>query len=261
MRARVNTVLAALCVALAITVTVQAISPFHRDQNNETAQSAADHGQNQQSYLAAFWKWTTHDPVAFYTSVLALFTGVLGASTIGLWIQTGKAADAARVAAEHVPKVERPYLFVILQEENISQFVAGIEANRKGSDREELFVRCSFRNYGKTPAFLRKIDDNLMLCTDGLPPEPVFGFNDYRLRENVIASGDRIGPLCCERTIKITDEQASRMAWGLLEVSFHGRVVYDDAFGERHEHYFRFFGNGGNEGIVAGREPAYTKNT
>jgi hypothetical protein len=31
--------------------------------------------------LTAVWHWTTHDPVSFYTAVLAL-------STIGLWIAT-----------------------------------------------------------------------------------------------------------------------------------------------------------------------------
>jgi hypothetical protein len=31
--------------------------------------------------VTAFWDWTTHDPVSFYTAVLAL-------STIALWIVT-----------------------------------------------------------------------------------------------------------------------------------------------------------------------------
>ena len=59
--------------------------------------------------MAAFWEWTTHDSVSFYTFMLALFTGVLSVSTIMLWFATRRTAlIAERVLTEY----ERPWLFL-----------------------------------------------------------------------------------------------------------------------------------------------------
>jgi hypothetical protein len=48
---------------------------------NQGQQTAAAQDHEQKNIFERVWEWTTHDPVAFYTSVLAL-------STIGLWIVT-----------------------------------------------------------------------------------------------------------------------------------------------------------------------------
>src|SRR4051812_12484650 len=47
-----------------------------------------------------FWEWTSHDPVAFYTSAVALFTAILALSTIGLWIATNRTLRHSRETAE-----------------------------------------------------------------------------------------------------------------------------------------------------------------
>src|SRR5690242_16803824 len=52
----------------------------------------------------SFWERTTDDPVAFFTLWLAIFTAVLSASTIGLWVVSLRAgrqqsADMANVLA------------------------------------------------------------------------------------------------------------------------------------------------------------------
>jgi hypothetical protein len=46
------------------------------------AQESSNGIQPKENPFYAFWKWTTHDPVAFYTSVLALFTFVLSVSQL-----------------------------------------------------------------------------------------------------------------------------------------------------------------------------------
>src|SRR5687768_7316381 len=104
-----NVALFALVIALAVVLVAMAIHfppPISQEQY-DAAQWAAQKHVCQYSPLRCFWNWTTHDPVAFYTSLLALFTLVLGGSTIGLWVQTKKAANAAKLAAEHIPTVER----------------------------------------------------------------------------------------------------------------------------------------------------------
>jgi hypothetical protein len=65
----------------------------------------------------------------------ALFTIVLAFSTVLLWIVTNKAADAAKTAAEHIPSVERAYLFVTVKSENfgvvLTEYVNSTDDNLK----------------------------------------------------------------------------------------------------------------------------------
>jgi hypothetical protein len=88
--------------------------------------------------LKEFWAWTTHDAVAFYTSVLALFTGVLGVSTVGLWIATNRTLKHAQETAQ---RQLRAYLTVesggVVLLNNATQINASI----------------IFKNTGQTPAY------------------------------------------------------------------------------------------------------------
>src|SRR3954453_9014624 len=104
--------LLALVISLSVIVVALALNapPPSIEEQYAAAQTAKE-AACIYSPLRCFWKWTTHDPVAFFTFVLALFTGILGLSTVGLWIQTRKAADAPKTAAEHIPRVERAYMF------------------------------------------------------------------------------------------------------------------------------------------------------
>jgi hypothetical protein len=61
-------------------------------QQNYTAQTAETKSQ----------KDLTDARLADYTFLLALFTGLLAASTIGLWIVTNKAAEAAKAAKAYL---------------------------------------------------------------------------------------------------------------------------------------------------------------
>ena len=90
------------------------------------------------SPLAAFLQWTTHDPVAFYTFVVALFTGVLGASTIGLWIVT---ARGVRNQARDTEILQRAY---------VSVEPAGIALHYNKGDR--VVGNVTLRNVGNLPA-------------------------------------------------------------------------------------------------------------
>jgi hypothetical protein len=77
-------------------------------------------------------------------SLIAGFTIVLGISTVLLWTVTKTAADAARIAAEHIPIVERAWIFC--EPADIRQI-----------DYEHISFALNIKNHGKTPGFLKAI--------------------------------------------------------------------------------------------------------
>ena len=102
---------------------------------------------DQLSPLLRFWNWTTHDPVAFYASVVALFTAVLGVSTILLWKATKRSAEiAGRGLSEH----ERPWLF--LQ----GAAIARRELPRQTIVPNNFFIRLKWKNVGRSPAVIEE---------------------------------------------------------------------------------------------------------
>jgi len=76
---------------------------------------------------------------------IAVFTGLLALFSVLLWIYTKRAANAAHRAAEHIPAVERAYLFAT---------PAFIGAN---NDKTETTVEITVDNPGRTPGILTSI--------------------------------------------------------------------------------------------------------
>ena len=102
---------------------------------------------DQLSPLLRFWHWTWHDPGAFYTSVVALFTAVLGASTILLWRATKRSAETAeRALSEH----ERPWLF--LQGATIARG----ELPGQRTVPNNFFIHLKWKNVGRSPAIIEE---------------------------------------------------------------------------------------------------------
>src|ERR1700730_1136687 len=84
----------------------------HAEQSGAGTNEQAKHDKITKPFgetLAAILDKTWDDPVAFFTFVLAIFTGVLGVSTIGLWIVTAK---GIRNQARETQILERAYLTV-----------------------------------------------------------------------------------------------------------------------------------------------------
>ena len=80
----------------------------------------------------------------------ATCTAVLAFSTIGLWLSTRKLWGVTRIAAKHIPNVERAYI----------SGSAGFPSRKLPSgdtqiDASRLLV--TINNYGKTPAFIGTI--------------------------------------------------------------------------------------------------------
>ena len=95
--------------------------------------------------LSRFWHWTATDPLSFYTSVLALFTGVLSCSTIGLWLATNRNAKIAeRALTEH----ERPWLSLE------SSTVQMRDPRTATVIQNNWFIKLHFKNVGRSPAIV-----------------------------------------------------------------------------------------------------------
>jgi hypothetical protein len=73
---------------------------------------------------------------------IVTFIALLALSTLLLWVSTRRAANAARKAAEHLPAVERAYVFG----GPTDLFLLHDQAS----------VRLAMQNYGKTPAVVRE---------------------------------------------------------------------------------------------------------
>lgn len=86
--------------------------------------------------------------VSYEHELIAGFTIALGFSTVLLWMVTRKAASAAQIAAEHIPRVERAYIF-------FDPGQIGVSTEEDG----ETFttVTPTITKYGQTPGFLKKI--------------------------------------------------------------------------------------------------------
>jgi hypothetical protein len=144
-----------------------------------------------------FWYWTTHDPVSFYTALLAL-------STISLWIVTWR---GIRRQSKDTRIFQRAY---------VSVEPGGLTAHRDRDDR--LHTTVIFRNVGHLPA--RNVR---WYGTFGNPEGEDFPVEEPADGKIVLppgmASTQRVG------TVFTNKLQNSLFVWGI--------VKYDDGFGNQ----------------------------
>jgi len=144
--------------------------PIHTQQNQQT-HTAYNAKQDAAYQEKTFWEHTTGDPNAFFAFWVAIFTGVLAMSTIGLGIATYKlwrtsethaghmeqsvqvareGAQAATLHAKAAIGVELPTIFVtdiVLRERGVANLAARLQFPS---------IDVTFKNFGRTPAFLVK---------------------------------------------------------------------------------------------------------
>src|SRR5215813_1955282 len=89
--------------------------------------------------------------------VTATFTAVLAVSTIFLWLSTRRLWEVTRIAAEHIPHVERAY----------------VSGGATGVVKSPQQFAVTVDNYGKTPAFIGTIWANIVPANE-LPDTPVY---------------------------------------------------------------------------------------
>jgi hypothetical protein len=108
-------------------------------------------------WLEIFWSiWTFlfGDP----HRTTATFTVVLGFSTVFLWLSTRKLWRITRIAAEHIPHVERAY----------------VSGGTPWTDDSLTELRLTINNYGKTPAFVGTVIIGMIEAGTPVPKKPVY---------------------------------------------------------------------------------------
>jgi hypothetical protein len=114
----------------------------------------------------SLWERTWEDPVAFFTLWIAIFTFVLAASTIGLWIATILTLRHARETAE---RQLRAYV-------HVHDVVMSL-MNSEYSPNIQVIIK----NYGQTPA--HRITDISRYVGMPRPTEQDFGLDGAERRE------------------------------------------------------------------------------
>jgi len=150
----------------------------------------------------------------FFGSVergLVTFTALLALSTLLLWFYTRRVALAARAAAEHVPAVERAYVFG----GPTDLFLL----------HDQATVRLAMQNYGKTPAVIREWLVEFM-AEEPKGKEPVYDGTNRTVTNEILEPFKLFSPATVYRSE--------------IPAPFYivGHIVYDDMF--RRTHRTRF---------------------
>jgi|SRR6266446_2111327 len=201
------------------------------------------------------------DRIARYTLWLAILTGALvlvSSIQIFFLIRTDKiarlSAEAAKQSADALIGSERAWLLLVMDGWNFYEVVQKYmdKDNWPALAEERLrpTVQFHFKNFGKTPAFVKevaaKISHSTMLAMelryirDREPKlDDIVGAGETLLME---AFSQKV-PL--QRTLGTPFDQAA--ARGIAAENtffwFWGRVVYDDVWGNEHETRFCWCGN------------------
>jgi hypothetical protein len=213
-------------------------------QNDTSNKRSAEEGKN-----PGFWEKAADDPVAYFTLWLVGFTGVLAASTIGLWIVTWRASasqardmKASIAASEKSADIARD---AMVAGERAFVFTTGALAYWTFDPITKLYewrFRPNWKNSGDTPTKNMTMHTECELRTTPLPP----GFNfDYPTTEigkalippNTGTAGG-IAPRPSLPAISpqdILDVQA-----GNKILYFYGWAKYFDVFPETPQHITRF---------------------
>lgn len=195
----------------------------------------AEYEAKHDNILTDAWNWTTQEPISFYTSLLAIFTGAL-VLVAGIQIRYLTRADitarrsaiaarrsaiAARRSADHIPRVERAYLHGGGEPIGVQMWPVN------GTLQNLPTFRLDINNHGKTPGEL--LEYGIGWCrigeVDKLPVMPHYKW--YYYRDFVQSNAPReIKKLKIPNDIPIGD------------AVIYGRFGYKDIFGERHSNGF-----------------------
>jgi len=211
-------------------------------QAQSSTQSGERGGGNKQE--VAWWQ----DPVAVFTLGL-VFIGLVQAGIfygqmrlIGKSLRPAEqAAKAAQAAAEHIPRVERAYLFVTVKSENfgviLSEYIKMTDDNLGERIDSSLLVDFSIENQGKTPAIIKNVSAQMFHYRE-LPDEPGYGAPLELPKNRYLGGGREIDEPIMAPMLGPTYRTVGMLMRAESAIWFYGRVTYDDIFGEGHEHRF-----------------------
>ncbi len=149
-----------------------------------------------------------------HNGVIALFTIILTLSTIGLWLSTRALWRVTRIAAEHIPIVERAFIH------------GGVHPDGRSlvCDEQKIRVRFSVANYGKTPGFIKSIKVGSGQL-DGLSDDPIYSKD--------VPVSDLYFPMMTMSELRYPDDVEVTVPADGKRVVFQ-RIFYDDIFEHSH---------------------------
>ena len=141
------------------------------EHEKEQCYDEAKHLGHKAEEYQEFLERTTSDPVAFFTLTLTFATIALGAISLRQFYYLSRsdatarmAAEAARDSADAFPVVERAYVYPIIVSagtteaciENAKVFYLGDPSKNDEPTTDRAEITFKFKNYGKTPAILKR---------------------------------------------------------------------------------------------------------
>jgi hypothetical protein len=232
--------------------------PSYNSHNGDTKKKTAN-----DTPFCRFWNWSTRDPVAFYTSVLAVFTGclvVISAVQIRFLI---RADENARKSADALPALERAYLFVGIDffptlnmfDQSMIHILRHIKRDAALSKHRPIInanAKLIITNYGKTPGIITYASFGFSMIGDenDIPDHPD-SFIDFEVPplaadqsypdtpdySELIKQGYKIEPgyKPWDITLDVSPEQSAVIREGEAFIVALARIKYRDIFGQKHE--------------------------
>lgn len=146
-------------------------------------------------------------------------------STVGLWIATNR---SARISERALTQLERPFVGIKILEDGLTNLENGVEHKQ---------LRFKLVNYGRAPAIITQLFDDLVICPFKAAPKPP----DLTTDENEIPSGFIIGPdadayQLSTRTYKdcFLENELRAFTMGTDDIFFLGFIRYSDIGGKKY---------------------------
>jgi hypothetical protein len=136
---------------------------------------------------------------------------------------TKVSADAAKKSVEHIPNVERVYVFF-----------ASATSDAIPDPHGFIKIKYSFKNSGRTPAILRRIQIGAEYLESGFPTNIKFTYGDGNLPAPQIVGADKTPPEN-DVLLLITGVDYEKAKIGIGRIFFWGKLTYFDVFGASHE--------------------------
>jgi len=187
-------------------------------------------------YNKGWWEKLWTDPVAFFTGILACFTIALSFATL-------RAANAAKVAANAVPVSERAYLYPRITSVNeTANCVNGAAVWHLGDPAmddvpSEATTGISFviTNHGRTPGILKELRAAFRVASLETAIE-----GHTEIPEAVLGATESTKTLVERMPVGLTRNQAEGIRNGTQQLSFWGKIIYEDIWGTKCETDFSF---------------------
>jgi hypothetical protein len=200
----------------------------HYGYHSSQSQKKDNPASNKDDAHKSLWERTWEDPVAFFTLWLAIFTFVLAASTIGLWIATILTLRHSRETAERQLRA-----YVLPSGAEILNMVVG----------STPLARVEIKNFGQTPAYdLTHIHGFAFLnwpLDEELPP-PKSPIQTSRTFLGPGGTGTGVRPADRIFSAGANDDVINRT----MAFYVYGEIIYKDAFGRRRTTQYRYFHTG-----------------